>query len=206
VNWLNDKNKSMINSICVFCASSKNVDPFFLDSAFELGTALAKMNIRIIYGGGKVGLMGRLSDGALANSGKVIGFIPEFMVAKEWGREDLDELNVVETIHHRESKLIHSADAIIALPGGIGTMEELLQALAWKFLGIIDKPVYIINLNGYYDDLLRMMEKSISEKFMGEAFVTSWKVFSSIDEVLTEIKSVNQSNNFSDFIPEQNLG
>jgi len=195
----------MINSICVFCASSKNVDPFFLDSAFELGSALAKMNIRIIYGGGKVGLMGRLSDGAIANGGHVTGVIPEFMQKREWGRNDLHTLNVVETIHHREAMLIHDSNAIVVLPGGIGTMEELLQALAWKHLGIIDKPVYIINLNGYYDDLLRMMEKSISEKFMGEAFETSWKVFSSIDEVLTEIKSVNESNNFSDFIPEQNL-
>ena len=195
----------MISSVCVFCASSKSVNDLFLDAAYKLGSTLAEMKVSIIYGGGKVGLMGKLSDGALSSGGKVVGFIPEFMQAKEWGRDDIDELNVVETIHQRESYLIQSADAIIALPGGIGTMEELLQALAWKFLGIINKPVYIVNLNNYYDDLLRMLDKSISERFMGEAFSTSWKVFDTVDAVIDEIKSVNQSNTLNDFIPEKNI-
>jgi len=177
----------MINRICVFCGSSSRVNKEFLDNAFYLGEKLAELGIEIVYGGGKVGLMGRLSDGALSKGGKVTGIIPGFMQSLEWGRRDIHELLEVETMHQREAILIERCDLIVTLPGGIGTLEEFLQAISWKFLGIIVKPIYLININNYFNPLITMFQRTISEGFMSNEQNDLFRILDKIDELINEL-------------------
>ena len=185
----------MIKRVCVFCGSSSKVNKQFLDNAFYLGERLAELGVEIIYGGGKVGMMGRLSDGSLTKGGKVIGIIPEFMQSLEWGRQDIHELQEVETMHQREAILIQQCDLIVTLPGGIGTMEEFLQAISWKFLGLIVKPIYLVNINNYFNPLIKMFEKTILEGFMGTEQNNLFRVVDTIDELIFEIIRIDKQEN-----------
>jgi hypothetical protein len=178
----------MIKRLCIFAASSDRIDDLYKIQAYELGNNLAQLGIEIIYGGGKRGLMGSLSSGAIDSEGVVIGVIPQFMQELEWGRDDVSELHEVETMHQRESKMFLESDAIAALPGGIGTLEELTQAIAWKLLGIISKPIYIVNVNNYFNPFLEQMKLAVSEGYMREEHLDLWKVFDNCDELVEEIK------------------
>jgi len=181
----------MINRVCVFCASSERVDRSFLDEAFKLGKLLGINGIELIYGGGKRGLMGRLSDGALSVNGKVIGVIPDFMNSLELGRKDINELREVQSMHDREAMLINQSDAILALPGGIGTFEELTQAIAWKYLGIIIKPIIIVNFNGYFEHILKAFTQAIDLGFMTPEHASLWDVVSNAEEAVDLVNSIN---------------
>ena len=135
--------------VTVYCASSSSVNEKYLESAEDLGKSLARNGIEIIYGGGKVGLMGRLADGVLSEGGKVIGVIPNFMQDIELGHNGISELRVVGDMHIRQAMMLKETDCIVALPGGSGTMHEVLEAISWKRLGLIITPVIIVNLNNY---------------------------------------------------------
>ncbi|MEE4311348.1 MAG: TIGR00730 family Rossman fold protein, partial [candidate division KSB1 bacterium] len=135
----------------MYCASSTRVSAVYFEAAKRLGALLAKRDITIVYGGGSVGLMGALADSALERNGVVVGVIPRFMVELEWAHPDLAELVVVEKLHERRERMIEGVDAVIALPGGCGTFEELIEAITWKRLGMFTKPVVIVNIGGYYD-------------------------------------------------------
>jgi len=186
----------MIKRVCVFCASSERVHTSFLDEAYKLGKLLSINGIELIYGGGKRGLMGRLSDGALSVNGKVIGVIPNFMSTLELGRTDLNELREVQSMHDREAIMINQSDAIIALPGGIGTFEELTQAIAWKYLGIIIKPIIIVNFNGYFEHILKAFTQAIDLGFMTPEHASLWSIVGSAEESVEKLKSINRDDFF----------
>lgn len=154
--------------ITVFCGSSSGTDEVFKEQAYLLGQTLAKMNIGLVYGGAKVGLMGAVADGALETGGAVIGVIPGFLRNKEIAHEQLTELIVVDTMHERKTKMNALCDGIIALPGGFGTLEELFEILTWGQLGLHRKPVALLNVNGFYDALLELIGTMVSKGFLKE--------------------------------------
>jgi uncharacterized protein (TIGR00730 family) len=176
-----------LKSVCVFCASSTECDELYLHEAAKLGQSLARAGFRIIYGGGKVGLMGVLADGALNEGGKVTGIVPEIL--SELSHDGISELRVVTNLAERKSFMLYQSDYIVALPGGIGTLDEILEAISWKLLGIIDSPLYIINLNNYFNPFIDTLNKTITEKFMDERYRKLWKVVTSVEEFLFEINN-----------------
>ncbi len=157
-----------MKSIVVFCGSSEGYDERYREAAYGLGAMLAERGIHIVYGGAKVGLMGALADGALEHSGQVTGVIPHFLKTKEVAHEGLTQMITVNTMHERKLKMQELADGIIALPGGWGTMEELFEMLTWSQLGLHDKPVGLLNINGYYDALKALTDNMVQEGFLAE--------------------------------------
>ncbi len=178
-----------MQTICVYCASSSQVKPEYFDATSRLGKILARENMSIVYGGGSKGLMGMLADSTLAAGGKITGVIPRFMCEVEWNHTGLTELILVETMHERKEKMAKMADAIVALPGGCGTLEELLEVITWKRLGIFTKPIVIVNLEGYFDALITMLNRAVEEHFMREEHRKMWEVVENPEQVLQAIKN-----------------
>lgn len=175
------------HTIAVYGASSPIIPQVYKDAAKELGTLLAENHVRLINGAGKEGVMGACSDACLASGGKVIGIIPRFMVENGWCRTGLTELIVTEDMHHRKQKMIEMSDAAIALPGGCGTLEELSELITWKQLGLCNKPLIILNTNGFYDDLLRFFEKAVEESFMRKEHLNLWEVATTPQEAFQKV-------------------
>ncbi len=164
-----------INSVCVYCASSTKIDTIYVEAARELGTLLGHAGIRVINGAGNRGLMCALSDAALAAGGKVTGVIPHFMVEQGWHHKGLTELIEVEDMHRRKETMARLSDAVIALPGGCGTLEELMEIITWKQLGLYLNPIVILNTNGYYDPLFTFFHQAVEERFMGHRHLELWR-------------------------------
>ncbi|MEL6636812.1 MAG: TIGR00730 family Rossman fold protein [Bacteroidota bacterium] len=177
----------MIKKVCVYCASSDKVAESYFAGAAHLGRALAEAGVTIVYGGGSSGLMGRLADAALAAKGQVVGIIPHFMTEVEWQHNGLTKLVLVNDMHERKRLFLEEVDAVVTLPGGCGTLEELLEVITLKRLGVFTRPIIIVNQDGYYDPLVTMLEKAISEKFMGEQHRDIWSVVDRVDRVLEAI-------------------
>lgn len=173
-----------MKTVCVYCASSTKIDPAYTEAARCLGTLLGSRGIRMVNGAGNMGLMGTVSDAALAAGGRVTGVIPRFMVEQRWHHTGLSELIVTEDMHERKRTMLRLADAVIALPGGCGTLEELLEAITWKQLGLYLNPIVILNLKGYYDPLLAMFDRAIGEHFMGVRHAGLWQVARSPQEAV----------------------
>lgn len=150
-----------LKSIVVFCASSPGFDEGWAEMASHVGQYFAEQYITLVYGGGKVGLMGAVANGALAHAGRVIGVIPEFLDTKEIGHHDVTELIVVDTMHERKAKMNTLCDGVIALPGGFGTLEELFEMITWAQLGLHQKPVGLLNTNGFYDHLVAFVQHMV---------------------------------------------
>ena len=163
-------------NVCVFCASSANIDERYLADARELGNLLAQGGWRCVNGGGAVGLMGAVTDGTLDAGGEVTGVIPKFMVDNGWCYDRLMDVVVTADMHQRKQMMSNMADAVIALPGGVGTLEELLEALTWRQLGLARVPIIILNTQGYYDPLLAMLRHAIDEGFMKPSHGQLWQV------------------------------
>jgi len=178
-----------IEKVCVYCASSKQAHSNYYQTAAELGDLLARDNIEIVYGGGAVGSMGALADGALSAQGKVTGIIPRFMVELEWAHQGISNMVIVETLHERKQRMIEGVDAAIALPGGTGTLDELIEAITWKRLGIYVNPIIIVNTRHYFEPLIQLLQQCISEKFMDPRHERMWTVVDSPDQVLAAITS-----------------
>ena len=155
-------------SVCVYCGSREGLDSRFAEVARETGHWIGAHGGQLVYGGGRNGLMGVVADAALAAGGLVTGIIPQSMIEKEWGHTGCSELLVVDTMHERKRLMAERADAFIALPGGIGTLEEFFEAWTWRQLGYHDKPVGLLNLDGYYDGLIDFLRSSISKGFMSD--------------------------------------
>jgi uncharacterized protein (TIGR00730 family) len=155
--------------VCVFCGSNAGIRSEYGIAAQELATVLARRGLGLVYGGGKVGLMGMLADSMLEVGGEVIGVIPQSLVAKEVAHHDVTELRVVDTMHQRKALMNDLSDAFIALPGGFGTLEEFFEILTWSQLGIHGKPSGLLNVSGYYDSLLAMLDHAVSERFLRPA-------------------------------------
>ncbi|MCE5331709.1 MAG: TIGR00730 family Rossman fold protein [Bacteroidales bacterium] len=173
--------------ICVYCASSTQIKPAYFETADRLGKILAKEGIHLVYGGGSMGLMGQIADSVLAAGGKVTGIIPRFMCEEEWDHKGLTELIITETMHERKERIAMMADAAVALPGGCGTLEELLEVITWKQLGIFTKPIIIVNVDGYFDSLVAMLHRAVEENFMREVHRDIWKVVETAEEVIPAI-------------------
>lgn len=178
-----------LNSIAVYCASSNKIRPSYVEAAERLGAEFAKHGIRLIYGDGGIGLMAATARGALAEGGEVLGIIPQFMVDQGWNNPNSTETIVTQTMHQRKANICELADAMVALPGGIGTFEELLECLTWKQLGLHNSPVVILNTEGYYDRLLACIDYMIEEQMMRPIHREMFTVVSQPEEVLDAILS-----------------
>ena len=153
-------------SICVYCGSRPGTEPAFAEAAREVGLWIAQNKGQLVYGGGHNGLMGMMADACLQAGGRVVGVIPKALVEKEWAHSGCSELHVVENMHERKSLMAERADAFLAMPGGIGTFEEFFEVWTWRQLGYHDKPVGLLNIQGYYDKLLAFLSTSVQQGFM----------------------------------------
>jgi uncharacterized protein (TIGR00730 family) len=174
-------------NICVFCGSSKGHNTIYKDTAKELGELFAFQQHSLIYGGGNIGLMGILADAVLEKGGRVVGIIPDFLMQKEVGHTGLTELEIVHSMHERKKRMADLADAFIALPGGWGTLDETAEILTWKQLGLIQQPVGILNVNGFFDTLLQQMNLMVTEGFLNSANLNSVKVNTSPEQLLSQL-------------------
>ena len=155
-----------MNAICVFCGSSPGRDPRFARAAGELGRLIAGAGLTLVYGGARIGLMGTVASAALAAGGHVVGVLPAVLGEREIEHDGLSELHRVGTMHERKAKMAELAGAFVALPGGLGTLEELFEIATWSYLAIHDKPFGILNVAGYYDSLLAFLERAVAEGFV----------------------------------------
>jgi uncharacterized protein (TIGR00730 family) len=158
-----------VKRICVFCGSNNGAKPAYAQAAREMGTALAKRKLGLVYGGAKVGLMGAVADAALAAGAEVVGVIPEVIVAKEVAHQGLTQLRRVGSMHERKQQMADLSDGFIAMPGGIGTFEEFCEILTWRHLGMHGKPCGLLNTEGYYDGFLEFLDKALAEGFMPQS-------------------------------------
>lgn len=168
-----------IKRACVYCASSDKVHPKYLDAALQTADALVGRGVEVVYGGGAKGLMGRLADRVIEQHGRIVGIIPQFMKAVEWDHPHATEMHVVPDMHTRKRMMLENIDLIIALPGGCGTFEELLEAITWKRLGLVTAPIVIVNTDHYYDPLIQMLDRSVQENFMRPEHAFMWSVIDS---------------------------
>jgi len=175
--------------ICVYCASSAKIDKVYFNAAERLADAFAKAGVEVVYGGGAAGLMGALADTILLHGGKIRGILPRFMVDVEWEHKGVSDMIMTDTMHERKARFLEDVDALVALPGGCGTLEELLEAITLKRLGQFTKPIVILNTKGYYNPLLEMFEKAVKENFMKDIHLDMWKVVNEPEEVLDAIKN-----------------
>ena len=155
-----------MNSVAVFCGANPGNEPWFAEAATELGKTLAQRKIRVLFGGGSVGLMGILADAVLAGGGHVIGVIPKALATKELAHTGLSDLRIVGTMHERKALMADLAGGFVAMPGGLGTFEEFCEVLTWAQLGIHAKPCGILNVDGYYDPLLALLDHAVEERFV----------------------------------------
>jgi uncharacterized protein (TIGR00730 family) len=173
-----------IKSVCVYSASSTQIAPIYFEVAEELGRLLAQKQINLINGAGHRGLMGATSNAALAAGGTVTGIIPRFMVEQGWHHRGLTRLVETETIHERKQLMAEMSDGVIALPGGCGTLEELLEIITWKQLGLYLKPIVILNIEGYYNPLLEMLQQAVDGNFMRKEHQAIWQVATTAEEAI----------------------
>lgn len=176
-----------IKNVCVYSASSTKIASIYFEIAEELGHLLARKGINLINGAGSSGLMGTISNAALQAGGTVTGVIPRFMVEQGWHHQGLTHLVETETMHERKQLMAEMSDGVIALPGGCGTLEELLEIITWKQLGIYLKPIVILNVNRYFDPLLDMLQKAIEENFMREEHRAIWQVAATAEEAVEQL-------------------
>jgi uncharacterized protein (TIGR00730 family) len=173
-----------LSSVCVFCGSNGGADPAYLAAAEAVGAGLARRGIRIVYGGGRVGLMGALADSARAAGGEVVGVMPQALVDREIGHTGIDDLRVVDTMHERKALMVELADAFVALPGGIGTLEELFEVYTWAQLGIHAKPLALLDVAGYYEPLAAFLDHAVAQRFLRAETRAMLAVADSIEDVL----------------------
>ena len=175
---------NQIKNVCVYSASSTKIAPVYFAVAEELGHLLASKGINLINGAGSIGLMAATSNAALASGGTVTGVIPRFMVEQGWHHTGLTRLIETETMHERKHLMAEMSDGIIALPGGCGTLEELLEIITWKQLGLYLKPIVVLNIDGYFNPLLEMLQKAIDENFMRPEHGKIWEVANTPEEAV----------------------
>ena len=181
--------RSFDRSVCVYCASSRSAHPEYRRAAYRLGEVLAEQGIAVVYGGGAVGSMGALADGALGRGGRVVGILPRFMAELEWGHRGLTELKLVEDMRTRKHLMLTGAQAAIALPGGSGTLEELFEAVTLKRLGLFLGPIVLVNTRRYFEPLRSVLEASVRERFMDERHLGMWQIVEQPEQVPAALES-----------------
>jgi len=173
-----------INSVCVYSASSTKIDQTYFNAATKLGELLAQKDIRLINGAGSIGLMRAVADGSLQAGGEVIGVIPRFMVEQNWHHKGLTKLVEVDSMHERKKLMADLSDGIIAMPGGCGTLEELLEIITWKQLGLYFNPIVILNINNFFDPLLAQLNEAVEQNFMRPQHAAIWSVARTPEEAV----------------------
>ena len=177
-----------ISAVCVYCGSNAGTEPIFGEAAGQFGKILAENGVRLIYGGGSVGLMGILADSVLAHGGKATGIIPEFLTERERPRRLGQELIVTRGMHERKRTMFDRADAFVAMPGGIGTLEELVEQLTWAQLGRHSKPILIANINGYWDPLLTLFAHMRERAFVPDSLSINFLVADRVEDILPALR------------------
>ena len=183
-----------MKKICVYCGSSQKVDEKFKKSAGDIAKILVKNNFEVIYGGGSIGLMGALADTVLEQGGHITGIIPGFMEELEWGHPQATMISV-DSMHQRKEMMMEMADAVIALAGGCGTFEEILEAITWRRLGLFKGPAIILNTDGYYNHLINQLKVSIDESFMNDLHNDLWIEINQPEEILEALKNYKEIDN-----------
>jgi uncharacterized protein (TIGR00730 family) len=178
-----------LQNICVYCGSSGRTVDSYKQAATEMGTSLGQSGLTLVYGGGSVGLMGLVAAATLASGGKAIGIIPHHIEAREVGNPDLTELHVVDTMHVRKQMMVDRSDAFVVLPGGIGTMDEFFEIMTWRQLGLHDKPIVVVNINGYWTPIVQMLELMVREKFLRDEDLEAICVVDTPGEVLDALQA-----------------
>lgn len=178
-----------MKSITVFCGSSFGSHDIYKEQAFLLGQTLAKQNIQLIYGGADVGLMGAVADGTLSENGKVTGVLPHFLQSKEIAHKNLTELILVETMHERKTKMNDLCDGVIVLPGGYGTLEEFFEMITWAQLGLHKKPIGILNIDGFYNDLMSLVQNMVDKGFLKQVNRDMLLISENIDDLLEKMRN-----------------
>ncbi len=178
-----------IDSVCVFCGSNIGNDPQFSSSAQDLGHRLAESGIRLVFGGGHIGLMGVVADAVLAKDGDVTGVIPASLEERELAHPGVKEMHIVESMHIRKALMAELSDAFVALPGGLGTFEELCEIMTWAQLGFHQKPIIILNVNEYYSSLLNLIDHGIEKEFMSQKHRELFHVAESVDDLMQILKN-----------------
>lgn len=176
-----------MESICIYCGSSPGNDDVYMETAAQVGRHLGQMGIRVVYGGGRRGLMGQVADACLEAGGQVFGVMPQALAQAEWAHQDITELVIVDNMHQRKETMIRHSDGFIALPGGIGTAEELFEVFTWHQLGLIDKPCGILDVNGYYTHLLDYLRHMVKEGFLKEPHVDILQVSDRIEPLVEKM-------------------
>ncbi len=184
---------SKINAICVYCGSSPGTDPAFAETAQKFGKILAENGVRLIYGGGSIGLMGAIAKAVLDHGGKATGIIPEFMTRRERPRRSAQELIVTRDMHERKRTMFERADAFVALPGGIGTLEEVVEQLTWAQLGRHRKPILFANIKGYWDPLLALFAHMRELEFMPGALRVDFLVAERVEDILPKLRDASRA-------------
>ncbi len=178
-----------LRRVTIFTGSTPGTDPALVDAARDVGRELAERGIGVVYGAGGSGLMGAVADGALAAGGEVIGVIPAFMVDREWGRGDLTEVHVVSTMHERKAMMADLTDAFLALPGGLGTLEEIFEVWTWRQIGLLDKPLGFLDVGGFWKPLLAALRGLVDAGFISEASLAEVVVAGDLDTALRELEA-----------------
>jgi len=179
-----------MKSICVFCGAGKARNPIYNDRARELGNLIAERNLKLVYGGASVGLMGTVADGVLEKGGDVYGILPDFLFKKEVGHTRIQKLEIVDSMHIRKQKMYESSDAFIVLPGGIGTLDEFFEVFTWSQLELHNKPIGLYNINNYFNKLLNFISETIAEGFFSEDILKKLYISTHGEELLDTLSEV----------------
>lgn len=179
----------MTKKICVFCGSNSGYNKIYADIAKQFAMEIVKKNLTLVYGGGKVGIMGIISNEIMSNGGNVIGVIPEFLNNMNLGNKNITEMKVVPDMHIRKKTMYELSDYFVALPGGIGTFEEITEILTWKQLNIHNKPCALLNINGFYDNYVKLLQKSVDEGFMKQLHLDNLIVEKDYTKIIDRLKN-----------------
>jgi uncharacterized protein (TIGR00730 family) len=177
--------------VCVYCASSAQIHPEYFEATRRLAHLFVQHDISVIFGGGSSGLMGQLADGVLETGGNIKGIMPEFMNEVEWGHRGVSDFVYTQTMHERKAKFLEGTDALVALPGGSGTFEELFEAITLKKLAQFTKPIILLNTRNYFDPFTRLIQHAVEERFMSDDQQDIWNIVNSPEEVIPAIRLAN---------------
>ena len=177
-----------ISSLCVYCGSSVGIDPIYRAAAERLGRVMAENRIRLVYGGGRIGLMGILADSVVAAGGSAVGVIPEFLESREVGHQGVDELHIVDSMHSRKNLMFELSDAFAVLPGGFGTLDETFEIITWRQLRLHDKPIVVLDVGGYWRPLLQLVDHVIGTGFARPEYRALFTVVDDVEDVIAAIR------------------
>ena len=181
-----------MKKVCVFTGAASGSNTLYRDAAYQMGQMLASRELGLVYGGGKLGLMGAVADGVLAAKGRVTGIIPKFLDNVEVGHQGVTDLHIIDSMHERKAMMYDAADAFIILPGGLGTLDETMEIITWRQLGLHQKPIIIVNLNGYWDSMLTMFQNIIDQGFMHHGHTGHFDHVDNLDSLMDKLDLIFQ--------------